>query len=116
MTTDDRELAFAAKAAGLVWDENWGYIEPGTNRRHTREWNPRDDDGDSMRLAVTIASMHRGASFLVSICKMYDGRGFASAGFLSRDNPTSDAIDLDLNIATRSAIFNAAAEIGRALS
>lgn len=107
---DDKELQMlAAKAAGFNEFEGHAkqLIEDG--------FDPLKDDGDALRLAVALAALSPGASFALSISKMHDGRGFADAGFFSRDNPTQQYVDPDLRAATRRAIVLAAAEIGKAM-
>lgn len=126
----DRELLeLAAKAAGIK--ASWGIVTnygPDGEEQieltdlffiegdaHCAVWNPLTDDGDALRLAMRLASARPGALFAVSISKMHDGRGFAYAGFFSRDNPSSQATEADPNAATRRAIVRAAAEIGRSM-
>lgn len=117
--TDKELLQAAAKAAGVSMDltirpdglplfsDELGLaldVEPGW-------WNPLTDDGDALRLAVKLAERSPGASFDLTISKMYDGRGFASAGFRSRDNPSCNGSEPDVATATRRAIVRAAAAI-----
>ncbi len=87
--TEQEELEFAAKAAGL--DVRW-IVEC---QDFYEIWNPRTDDGDALRLAVKL-------DLLVAI-----GAARDCDGRLSLDN--SD----DPYAATRRAIVRAAAEIGR---
>lgn len=108
----------AAKAAGIsLASHPWTHRGPvGSALTDNGEfWDPRDNDGDALRLAAALAALSPGASFTLSISKMHDGRGFASAGFFSRDNPTQQVVDSDLRAATRGAIFLAAVEIGKAM-
>jgi hypothetical protein len=109
--TDRGLLELAAKAAGYgeVWtldsDPDTFYIGP----RYTggapkyRVWNPRDDDGDALRLAVklglTIQHLTANEEVVVS---SYSGSSEAYEFYLS-----------DPCAATRRAIVRAAAEIGR---
>jgi sugar phosphate isomerase/epimerase len=75
--TDKELLELAAKAGGLAfWSEN--------------EWNPLDDDGDALRLAVQL--------------KMWTHSGMGC--FQNEPDPYA---------ATRRAIVRAAAEIGRSM-
>jgi transcriptional regulator GlxA family with amidase domain len=48
--TDRELLELAAKAAGLVWDED---LEVWLNAE-SYQWNPLTDDGDALRLAVKL--------------------------------------------------------------
>jgi len=94
--TDRELLGLAAKAAGIeVWfprlsDEKGGVIEPChcTLNGETVVWNPLDDDGDALRLAVQL--------------KMWTHSGMGC--FQNEPDPYA---------ATRRAIVRAAAEIGR---
>ena len=107
----DRELLeLAAKAAGIdahvtewsstVEDDEGDYLKP---------WNPLTDDGDALRLAVTIGERF-GATLTItrSGIVLYYGN---SRLYEYRDN--DDAKPFDFNAATRRAIVRAAAEIGR---
>ena len=51
MLTDREFLELAAKAAGKEPSDIDGVIYAGFG---SREWNPKDHDGDSLRLAVTL--------------------------------------------------------------
>lgn len=118
--TDRKLLELAAKAAGYT-SHGFAEMACGSPCLFLREadftgmWAPLTDDGDALRLAVKLASLSKGARFEVSVRAMYDGRGFASAGFFSRDNPSESAVEADLGAATRRAIVRAAAEIGKAM-
>ncbi|MFY3300198.1 hypothetical protein ACOTEY_00435 [Achromobacter xylosoxidans] len=114
---DQQLLELAAKAAGIeVW--------PGTGfQAHmlfTRpakadpdgkvtgvEWNPRDDDGDALRLAV---SLRLDVTFVgnMVVVYWYDERTLMSGAF---EEPINDA--QDEREATRRAIVRAAAAIGK---
>jgi hypothetical protein len=112
------QLELAAKAVHLnyYWNERLACHEVWRDgERSKRFWQPHRDDGDALRLAVELAASSPGASFTLSISKMHDGRGFADAGFFSRDNPTQQVVDSDAWEATRQAIVLAAAEIGKAM-
>ena len=96
---NDRELLeLAAKASGELtpsWYGNDAYFDGVLSR-----WNPLEDDGDALRLAVGLSLQIRQVHFA------------AHAGFpdtfwkteLHKDNPYA---------ATRRAIVRAAAEIGK---
>jgi len=102
----DRELLeLAAKAAGIRIN-HWVYddLDSSPAVLETGEvWNPRDDDGDALRLAVklglTIQHLTANEEVVVS---SYSGSSEAYEFYLS-----------DPYAATRRAIVRAAAEIGR---
>jgi hypothetical protein len=95
----DRELLkLAAKAAGflntqLVLKE----IDSG-------RWNPLDDDGDALRLAVKLGINPERGGFDVEVCKQHSG---------ARNFCYVEPHNTDPYAATRRAIVRAAAEIGR---
>lgn len=88
--TDRELLEDAAKAAG--------YSEPNWPPRY--DWNPRDDDGDALRLAVRCAQLFGFYRFL---------RAWLVA------MATEDGNSAAPLAATRLAIVRAAAEIGRSM-
>ena len=96
-------LELAAKAAGIdLWAE-WG--ESGLNGRYRigqdgDQWNPLQDDGDALRLAVRCA-------------QMYGWKTFMKRWLLAMMNQGGSLNDHTL--ATRLAIVRAAAEIGRTM-
>jgi len=96
----DRELLeLAAKAAGYEYAKHGGYIVvdgiPGN-------WNPLQDDGDALRLAVNLQIDVKHYGYYV--VAWFEG-GFIGTGKI----PYGD----DTYAATRRAIVRAAAEIGR---
>jgi hypothetical protein len=105
--TDREMLEFAAKAAGLrvvavagdrglwVWDRE-------------DEWNPRDDDGDALRLAVRIGMRDY---FGIEVQK---GCTQCSA-FEPWEHCEFEEHGTDPYAATRLAITRAAAEIGKTM-
>lgn len=98
MNDTDRELLeLAAKAAGieLTWDCEDRFGEPWTviNGVVCAYWNPLEDDGDALRLAVELNILKN--AYLESWIAHEVGKG------------------LDWYAATRRAITRAAAEIGR---
>jgi hypothetical protein len=105
----DRELlTLAAKAAGYeVKLDHQGifHIHEGTGPQSWRPWNPRDDDGDALRLAVklglTVAQLMTSREVLVND---YDETVLVS-----------EFHEADPLAATRRAITRAAAEIGRSM-
>ena len=104
----DRELLeLAAKAAGIEgewaeWDHAYGdYREFGLDYGGRTLWNPLTDDGDALRLAVSLR-----------LSPMMRTLGCDTADL----NGTSGAYEKwggDPYAATRRAIVRAAAEIGR---
>lgn len=111
--TDRELLEMAAKAAGLV-SLVWGVDNPqrqmsGEGQFICATWNPLNDDGDALRLAVKLGLM---------VYVMVD------AGFTGIRLPGEhiggkyDEVELHLGlpeIATRRAIVRAAAEIGQSM-
>lgn len=108
MTTFTREdFEMAAKAAGLdIWtggnhlDECGGYpIGLDSDGGYQAIWNPRDDDGDALRLAVRL-NLTLGLDHEFGIPHV---------------NGVSFLREADMEKATRHAIFRAAIAIGRAM-
>ncbi|KGC15179.1 hypothetical protein DM48_316 [Burkholderia gladioli] len=102
---DQELLRLAAKAAGAEWTD---YQRGTPNHWHIeradgvwREWNPLNDDGDALRLAVHLRLMVHASSHSSS-AQFYEMNGWATI-----EEPHGDA-----NAATRRAITRAAAEIG----
>ena len=107
--TDRELLELAAKAAGLDIRLTW---TPGTTpwvRNETgtaSPWNPLDDDGDALRLAVRL-------NMNVLVCP---DAGPAAEAWTVESGLTKlceEDISGDPYAATRRAIVRAAAEIGR---
>lgn len=110
MSISDRELLeFAARAAGfyLEWDghpDQWQPIHYEGKTYHS--WNPLTDDGDALRLAVTLKLE----------IYFFDGFGEVVAEHnTSSFEPGREQYADDMNAATRRAIVRAAAEIGRTM-
>jgi hypothetical protein len=106
----DRELLKdAAKAAGieLVFDpdglpRDCTGMAPAMNILSAKVWNPIDDDGDALRLAVKLGLKIEHYSYTSQ------GRDHVSA-----NNARHVNYEKDPYAATRRAIVKAAAEIGR---
>jgi hypothetical protein len=110
--TDKQILELAAKAAGikLVFDphglpRNCTDMEPAMNIFAAKLWNPLEDDGDALRLAVKLGIQ------IVHYSVTSKGLDRVNAGrngspILYGDDPYA---------ATRRAITLAAAEIGKAM-
>lgn len=113
MTTDRELMELAAKAAGYdlgwMWDD-WCredrvfyFASQSDGYRKGERWNPRDDDGDALRLAVKLG--------LQLDMRDPETRAFgAPTGRIDEHHRT------DPYAATRRAIVRAAAEIGKAMS
>lgn len=112
MMTDRELLELAAKAAGLqiaTWGEpddysprngEVAYIQD--DERGWYEWNPLDDDGDALRLAVKL---RMNMLFPTAV-----GKDEIHVSGLARHR---EMLFNDSYAATRRAIVRAAAEIGR---
>lgn len=105
--TDREMLEAAAKAAGYLPSQNWTWsdcfgIADAFRYRLDEdwiEWNPLEDDGDALRLAVKL-EIH-----------ITNSKTYAWASTLQRT--ATEYIESDPYAATRRAIVRAAAEIGR---
>ena len=125
--TDREELEFAAKAAGLRvgfepnrvergrYDLYWSHVHhrlcwhgktAGSEYPVPVFWNPRDDDGDALRLAVKlrIGVLHRSSGI--------EAHTFRSCLIICNEEC---AEGFDYYAATRRAIFRVAVEIGRSM-
>lgn len=98
---NDRELLELAAKAYLPADH---YANEAFMRGFYAGWNPIDDDGQVLRLAVTLN------------IPILPGKHWSTAymGWLD-GTPFSEPVDVDGMVATRRAIVRAAAEIGRAM-
>jgi hypothetical protein len=106
--TDREQLELAAKEAGYEYRYNEGrmHMGHGPNFIHTNkgyeDWNPLDDDGDALRLAVKL-------EMCIDLAQegdhTFDHLGLkAKAVYHDKQDPYA---------ATRRAIVRAAAEIGK---
>ena len=121
----DRELLeLAAKAAGhsIVWGDklnvggdlidctDMAYIRSGQPDEGDVYWNPLDDDGDALRLAVNLCMV---------IDTDWNGGANAGNAYIDFTEPEYGYQEgngkVDRNAATRRAIVRAAAEIGRTM-
>lgn len=114
---NDRELLeMAAKAAGngATWRGSDAFKLYSMVLPSGTAWNPLDDDGDALRLAVrlqlTIHNEHINAG--VAYCT---GIGDATAYPVVDSGSDEDEVIPDDYIATRRAIVRAAAEIGKSM-
>jgi hypothetical protein len=108
---NDRELLErAAKAAGYEFryaDQLLGCEVWNDAMEQSEFWNPLDDDGDALRLAVVL-----GIEIDPRLGCVYAGPG----GTTERTRESFDVTDEGGFAATRRAIVRAAAEIGKALT
>ncbi|RQC90054.1 hypothetical protein [Pseudomonas aeruginosa] len=109
--SDKKLLELAAKAAGykVRWHENWkcfvhdqanNITQPPSASGDRHVWVPIDDDGDALRLAVTL-------NLTVSICDEFTK---VTHGF---EEGIIEYVDGHKERAARMAIVRAAAEIGK---
>ena len=109
--TDRELLEFAAKAAGFTleyigieWVGNPDELMPIYYEGKTyHSWNPRDDDGDALRLAVKLN--------MTLVTNTGNKMAFVRCGMIER----YQAHDDDMPHALRKAIVSVAAEIGMAM-
>ena len=109
---NDREsLELAAKAAGHIitgWctgrrNADWAELSD------TSKWNPHEDDGDALRLAVNLRlRLNREISFGEDIVEAFGPEDDSMSCHCS-----TESIEGDPYAATRRAIVRAAAKIGR---
>lgn len=112
---DDRELLeFAAKAAGWAYfytNKDMGgdvighYVQ--NEQRQSFQWNPLDNDGDALRLAVKAGINFQNES---GACWVKWPLELSLNGTIHHEPHNTDPY-----AATRRAIVRAAAEIGRAM-
>ena len=110
--TDRTLLELAAKAAGHEYEctSHTGHSE--NDQHQIRDWfdglvnwNPLDDDGDALRLAVNLR--------LTVSWDRFDDDDYATATPPHTHQGYDCIVDQDPHAATRRAIVRAAAEIGR---
>lgn len=122
--TDREMLEYAAKAAGYVWNAKIAeeraakglislWLMPPDGSLGSTAWNPLNDDGDALRLAVKLNID------LMNATDSEDGSEGQSVTFPIRGDFDSitewhDAAS-EKQSATRRAIVRAAAEIGKAM-
>jgi len=98
--TDRELLELAAKAAGLSHPDGWDWIRNPLGY----SWNPLEDDGDALRLAVKMEIRIDWGAFDVVALEF------------NTDAVAREAKGTDPYAATRRAIVRAAAEIGRSMT
>lgn len=108
--TDQELLEMAAKASEIKYTvKNGVLVSHGDHVSPPMPWNPLDDDGDAMRLAVRLNMTlipNDGCNMAFAHCEMIS-RG--------ERNQVYQAHNGDQCAALRRAIVRAAAEIGRAM-
>lgn len=107
--TDRKLLELAAKAAGAefeVSDEEGVYLHQPIGGV-AGSWNPLNDDGDALRLAVKL-EISLAMNQPVGGVEAWYGKN----GFFTREKFNDKC---DATVATRRAIVRAAAEIGKAM-
>lgn len=118
MTTDRELLEWAAKAAGVNWNQSGGYaweFAPLATMSGIRIWNPLLDDGDAQRLATACGLSIEPYPYYDmpkhSVIVKQRRRGDQ----MRETNPTEvvEVYGDDANAATRRAIVRAAASIGQ---
>lgn len=124
--TDQELLELAAKAHGFIDDAKSDSAEHGlhrttdgifyvVHRRGWMEWDPLTDDGDALRLAVTLGLQIRQypiydtPRFAAYVCE----RKWSSDAERDIGKESIEQYNGDPYAATRRAIVRAAAEIGR---
>lgn len=112
--TDQELLKLAAKAAGIEII-NAAFAEGPHYKGTTRRWNPFDDDGDALRLAIKLGVdllfTHEDVEAVATMRARQEDQEMISpwaceSWVLKKQDPSA---------ATRRAIVRAAAEIGRAM-
>lgn len=112
MSADRELMELAAKAAGASWTDysdctpdHWHILNPDGV---WREWRPLADDGDALRLAVSVKRLPELLRDGNSVCNGYERDG-------RYRNPIIETFGDDPSAAVRRAIVRAAAEIGRSM-
>lgn len=105
MSNNRELLEMAAKAAGVAGRYFWSINDAGIETQGGGVWNPLDDDGQALRLAVKLRITVELTARTV----------LAAADGASPSAHVLDLLGVDPSAATRRAIVRAAAEIGRAM-
>lgn len=106
--TDRELLELAAKAAGIKYTIKDGlFVAHGNKNEPPIPWNPLDDDGDALRLAVYLR--------LMIAWDRWNDNDYACIRHRDLDEEIGIQIDQSPEKTTRRAIVRAAAEIGRAM-
>jgi hypothetical protein len=107
--TNRELLELAAKAAGIVYEIDAGYVWIYEQEFWTC-WNPLEDNGDALRLAVNLEIEPKFLTATVQAVVVEDKDGDAWETCLAEETIVKDKV-----AATRRAIVRAAAEIGKAM-
>ena len=108
---NDRELLeLAAKAAGEPYFEH--APEGGLYLSNGEDWNPLENDGDALRLAVKLSIIV--ATYPEEILNTVEAIAFFD-GNRRKEKHITEKLGDDPYAATRRAIVRAAAEIGKSL-
>lgn len=115
MSTDRELLELAAKAVGLP---ECGWMGPAfmyVDNNQFKDWNPLEDDGDALRLAVKLGQLF--PCFTLGIFnRAVFPHAAASIVLPNGDNTYVEQDDnADMAETTRRAIVRAAAEIGKSM-
>jgi len=108
--TDREMLEYAAKAAGIAleWDDHPNDWAPMFYEGKTYHfWDPLKDDGDALRLAVTLRLQIEHGNEWVTVAEMAFGGDISSTIEISSE--------ISQEAATREAIVRVAAAIGKAM-
>lgn len=104
---DKKLIELAAKASGVELNSDGTRWDFSKDPAELVEWNPLKDDGDALRLAVTLGKNRGLDVYLGMLAAVVDGDD--SMLFVKEDHKD------DPYAATRRAIVLAAAEIGEAM-
>ena len=106
--TNRELLELAAKAAGIKYTvKNGVLVSHGDHVSPPMPWNPLDDDGDALRLAVKLR--------LMIAWDRWEDNDYVCIRHRDLDEEIGRQIDQNPEQTTRRAIVLAAAEIGRAM-
>lgn len=113
--TDRELLQKAAKAAGYTLDEDCDRTDVRDNGGGPLRWNPLEDDGDALRLAVTLR-IDVYTLPINSEAVTVTAKHRMRSDLLRQPNPTAstEMLARDPYAATRRAIVRAAAEMADA--
>lgn len=116
--TDRELLELAAKAAGLLPPPDGKELDHTTDgglafcgNGEFEAWNPLQDDGDALRLAVELSGCDGGIAIMLN--SRFDSYGCATIHTDADHKSSQESMRDDPYAATRRAIVRAAAEIGK---
>jgi hypothetical protein len=117
MSTDREQHELAAKAAGLLLLWKTGYCKGGAFEAAfvgDQPWRPKDDDGDSLRLAVQL-NLRLECMTTQTAASTFDRKISEPVDHTVDQGRTRWPFEQCPNAATRRAIFRAAVELGKAM-